>query len=249
VVQPICSWPGCDVLTPVVVYGGIERFASRCVAHKGVHAVARVSVPSLGRRLSCSGCGAVVFRKQPRRRAFCSTLCRRYADYGPWFVPVRHRVAVKAPGLILSTTCDWCGDGFESAKAAQRFCSHDHKMRARYARRWATKHGATGSYTWMDVTKLWRKFDGCCAYCGMATPLDEIQAEHVIALSNGGSNSTTNLLPSCGSCNANKRDLTLTEWAEFRNLRGLPPVVTSWDAADPRYSHLVLGGSLRLRVA
>jgi endogenous inhibitor of DNA gyrase (YacG/DUF329 family) len=193
---------------------------------------------------ACIVCGVIVSRVvYSTGRTFCSSLCRRWTDYGAWSSPVTIRLP-KPVKVAKSIECAWCCEVFETSHAAQRFCSHDHKVRARYARKWATRHGATGTYTWGEVVRLWVKFDRSCAYCRVSTPLDEIQAEHVVALAAGGSNSLTNILPSCGPCNANKRHLSLVEWAEYRAKRGLPPVVTDWDSNDPRYAHLVLGFAL-----
>lgn len=77
-----------------------------------------------------------------------------------------------------------------------------------------------------------------------STPLSEIQAEHVQPLSRGGANGTTNLLPSCGPCNADKRDLALMDWNPDRERRGLAPVKTTWHPSDDRYQHLVSGSTL-----
>jgi 5-methylcytosine-specific restriction endonuclease McrA len=81
------------------------------------------------------------------------------------------------------------------------------------------------------------RFNYRCAYCG-ATP-DRLDVEHVTPLSRGGANETSNLLPTCLLCNSDKRDLTLTEWAEDRARRNLPPRVTAWEPTDKRYWHLV----------
>ncbi|QIS38632.1 HNH endonuclease [Clavibacter capsici] len=101
----------------------------------------------------------------------------------------------------------------------------------------------------MDVTKLWVLFDKACAYCGTPTPLDLIHPEHVVAISRGGANNTTNLLPSCNRCNGDKRDLSLAAWAESRVARGLTPVTTTWDEGDPRYKHLVITPQIPLKQA
>ena len=243
-VAPVCGLSGCDEPCVLRCYGDVsEQWSRRCEAHQGMNVAVHAPYVHKPIMKACAGCGVLVSRLNRRAgRSFCSELCRKYVVCGPWFskLPVRRvpKIVVRSPSYEFE--CAWCGMTCASQKSSQRFCSHDHKMRARYARRWAARHDAPGEYTWMDVTRLWRKFGGCCAYCGGKTPLVDIQAEHVVALSNGGSNSTTNLLPSCGSCNSNKRDLTLVEWAAFRQLRGLPAVVTIWDATDSRYSHLVL---------
>lgn len=84
---------------------------------------------------------------------------------------------------------------------------------------------------------LYLLFDRCCAYC--RTVIDgQPEPDHVVALSRGGSNSITNILPSCHGCNSAKRDRTLDEWAAERRRNGKLPVVTTWSAYDVRYRHL-----------
>ena len=62
--------------------------------------------------------------------------------------------------------------------------------------------------------KQWREclnhFDNKCAYCGKQEEV--LQREHVIPVSRGGSNTKTNIIPSCGSCNYSKGDKTIFEW-------------------------------------
>ncbi|WP_162238890.1 HNH endonuclease [Microbacterium sp. Leaf320] len=74
-----------------------------------------------------------------------------------------------------------------------------------------------------------------CAYCKQ--PADGLpDPEHVLALSRGGRNDMSNLVASCRACNADKIDLTLSEWKISRERRGLPPVDTELHA--PEYRHL-----------
>jgi 5-methylcytosine-specific restriction endonuclease McrA len=82
-------------------------------------------------------------------------------------------------------------------------------------------------------------FDKCCAYCGQRTRLSDIDPDHVVALSRGGTNGIGNILPSCRLCNSDKRELSLAEWAADRERRSLPPVRTTWETTDDRYAHLI----------
>lgn len=49
-----------------------------------------------------------------------------------------------------------------------------------------------------------------CAYCGKNT--EKLDKEHVIPIFKGGSNSKTNIVPSCGNCNYSKGTKTIFEW-------------------------------------
>ena len=60
-----------------------------------------------------------------------------------------------------------------------------------------------------------------CAYCDQRVE-GQPDPDHVVPLSRGGSNSITNILPSCRACNSDKRDLLLAEWRMDRQRRCLP---------------------------
>ena len=60
---------------------------------------------------------------------------------------------------------------------------------------------------------IFSKTKGRCSYCGeKATEID-----HIIARSNGGTNSTFNLTPACRSCNEKKSNLSLKEFGKLMN--------------------------------
>jgi hypothetical protein len=65
------------------------------------------------------------------------------------------------------------------------------------------------------------KRDGfSCAYCG-ATPLDsKLQVDHIIAVSNGGSNDIDNLVTACQPCNIGKSNIPLSSAPEGLAQRG-----------------------------
>lgn len=201
----------------------------------------------------CHGCGVLVDRERRSRgaTAHCSELCRQWSQFGAWSSPLPPdhwaRMYGKACPFVpmRSVACAWCDTGFLTRNGGVRFCARACQRRAKRAARRAREFNAPGRYTWAEVTRLWLAFDKACAYCRAATPLVEIQAEHVVALSRGGRNDLANLLPSCGPCNSDKRDLPLSEWNADRERRHLTPVTTTWDDDDPRYAHLVERTNLR----
>lgn len=115
-------------------------------------------------------------------------------------------------------------------------CSPRCSRRMSKRRRRAREVNAYGSWVWSDFMRIARRFDYCCAYCG--TKPGSLDPDHVMPLSRGGYDSVTNLLPACRSCNGDKRDLLLDEWAEDREARGKPPRMTNWAPEDKRYWHL-----------
>jgi len=234
----ICSEPDCERFV---------RARSLCAMHYKRQHPARPAIMTV----ICDGCGEEVSRQRPDRTAFtfCSELCRHWVQWGAWMSPWHPPRSANPPRLPVVERliqCAWCGRCRGTKSSHASFCSRTCKAKAGHARRRARQFGAIGSYTWTDLTRLWRLFDRSCAYCGTATQLSDIQAEHVQALARGGANNVGNLLPSCASCNSDKRDLTLDEWAADRERRGLTAVVTAWMSDDMRYAHLSPRTALQL---
>jgi 5-methylcytosine-specific restriction endonuclease McrA len=115
-------------------------------------------------------------------------------------------------------------------------CSQRCSRRIHRWRRNAAERGAVGTFTWSQFMAVARRFEYRCAYCGGRS--GQLDPDHVVPLSRGGHNSTTNLLPSCRMCNGDKRDLLLDEWATDREARGKPARATHWAPEDRRYWHL-----------
>jgi hypothetical protein len=63
------------------------------------------------------------------------------------------------------------------------------------------------------TTKQWQqckeRFNNKCAYCEKH---DMLTQDHFIAVSKGGEYTKNNIVPSCHSCNSDKRDLSFFEW-------------------------------------
>ena len=226
------------------------RAKELCVTHYNQQQPGRHKKVSV----TCDGCGAEVWKDHTGRRRYasarCSELCRHWIHWGAWSVTLPHDhpalpQAARRPQPkrleYREIECAWCGTRAGTMRRTTRFCSVRCKGKAKSARRRAREVNAPGEYTWAQVVQLWSALDRCCAYCHKRTPLVDIQAEHVTPLSRGGRNDIGNILPSCGPCNADKRDLLLHEWSADRERRRLPPVHTMWSTHDARYSHLIQG--------
>jgi 5-methylcytosine-specific restriction endonuclease McrA len=75
----------------------------------------------------------------------------------------------------------------------------------------ARLYAAEGNHTRQEIAALYEKQRGVCVYC--AKPLGaEYHADHIVALSKGGSNWISNIQLTCGPCNNHKR---ATDPAEF----------------------------------
>jgi 5-methylcytosine-specific restriction endonuclease McrA len=192
------------------------------------------------------------------RRSVCSALCRRFLQFGDWpacAIPDTHPIvstripdghpARRTPRPYLPVfqpaqrPCGWCGEEFTAYRTDARFCRTRCKNAAKARMYRARQHNAPGTFTLAEVMHIYLAFGKTCAYCRQ--PIDGLpEPEHVVPLSRGGSNSITNILPSCSPCNSDKRDLFLHEWAQDRERRNLPPRITQWERGDPLYQHLTI---------
>lgn len=75
---------------------------------------------------------------------------------------------------------------------------HEEKRRAR-------KVQAGGSFTRQEWEELCFYYDYTCLRCGKQVPHIELTVDHVVPLSQGGTNGIDNLQPLCRSCNSSKR--------------------------------------------
>lgn len=76
----------------------------------------------------------------------------------------------------------------------------------------------------IDRIKIYNKYAGHCAYCGVILNLKNMQVDHIIPKSNyhyykedGKVNDLENLNPSCRRCNHYKRSLSLEQFRERIN--------------------------------
>lgn len=162
----------------------------------------------------------------------CSTSC--------WDTAVRMTAPPRpptAPPKWRDTECAWCSTRYRTNQPSRAYCSKRCSTRAARLRRRAREAGAHGSYSWAEFMRIAHRFDYRCAYCN-EKPDEQLDPDHVVPLSRGGSNSTTNLLPACRACNCDKRDLLLHEWLLDRERRHLPPRMTTWAPEDRRFWHL-----------
>lgn len=182
---------------------------------------------------TCGACGKGYVTTRTNGR-YCSLSCRDaesrarkalvgplpWADAEPPSAPPE-----PAPRLWVSGPCAWCGTTFAARVFGDspRYCSRVCARRLERATRRALERGASGRYTWAEVTRLWLATGKACAYCATPVTNAELQPDHVQPLSRGGSNSITNIVPCCAPCNREKGSLTLSEWAARRASVGLEP--------------------------
>lgn len=213
--------------------------------------------------IKCIQCGADYLSSRPEGK-FCSLACKgqnysttmRTRSVLPSSHPVlveirRQRQATAAAAAErrrlereaqfawrTARECPGCACMFTPIYTPNMICcSQRCSRRIHRWRRNAAERNAPGAFTWSEFMRIAQRFNFCCAYCGERSTA-QLDPDHVVPLSRGGSNSTTNLLPACRQCNGDKRDLLLSEWAGDRAARGKPPRTTSWPSEDKRYWHL-----------
>ncbi|MGE0674894.1 MAG: HNH endonuclease, partial [Methylibium sp.] len=57
--------------------------------------------------------------------------------------------------------------------------------------------------------EVFKRDDFTCAYCGRRSPDVVLQVDHILAVANGGSDDSINLITSCWECNSGKSDVPL----------------------------------------
>lgn len=72
------------------------------------------------------------------------------------------------------------------------------------ARRRAWKLGAMGRHTRAEFLLVLKESGSKCAYCAVALTEMTATEDHVVALSQGGSDGIENIVPACSSCNNRK---------------------------------------------
>jgi 5-methylcytosine-specific restriction endonuclease McrA len=226
------------------------RARDLCVSHYNRRHTARTYYD-----ITCAHCGSAHRTRRPDG-LFCSETCHREHRYSAYRqasaemqrqakLPVlwkRPRLSSPEPAtrstLWTAGQCRACAAWFIDVMPQARYCSVICGRRWHRRQRAAREYGATGTFTWSEVMRVYLLFDRRCAYCDEVMAVGQIEPDHVVPISRGGANSITNILPACRSCNGDKRNLLLEDWNPDRARRGLPPRRTEWTAGDPRVIHL-----------
>jgi hypothetical protein len=153
----------------------------------------------------CKHCGGSLAGKRPHAQ-YCTRTCKNAASQ-------KRRTA---EGRV-DNAARYAKERDRRLEYARKYHkTHPEQSKAVRARRRARKRNAKHfEFTERDWSRLVARFRGCCAYCGQ--PSNDLQKEHVIPLSRGGTHGAGNILPSCPSCNYRKHTSLL---AEFRYKRG-----------------------------
>lgn len=139
---------------------------------------------------NCDYCGALSWEKPShyckKKRHFCSMAC--YANYRKHKMPPNEQPT-------------WRG-GVSNTEAHRRWKKKNpEKMAHLKARRYARERNATGSHTLQEWIDLKNKHSQKCAICHELKPLTK---DHIVPLSEGGSDFISNIQPLCRNCNSKK---------------------------------------------
>lgn len=190
-----------------------------------MRAVASTRVVNLLQR-ACKECGGPLTGRSDKM--WCSAECKREAKrrYD------RNRYPTIAKGTI-ARACEWQRNNRE-AKAAYDSTYRERnairireRRRAKYrmnppprergnlarARRRARRlQNGDFSVKSGDLARAYNRHQGRCAYCNKHIAWEDVEWDHIVPISRGGSHSIGNLAPSCNPCNRSKAWKFITEW-------------------------------------
>lgn len=77
----------------------------------------------------------------------------------------------------------------------------------------------------LRVTRaIWARDGGCCVYCGISAEQSgaHLHLDHLTPRSAGGQDIASNLVLACRSCNSQRQNMSLVQWAAYAaTTRGL----------------------------
>lgn len=100
-------------------------------------------------------------------------------------------------------------------RAARWAKDNPEKARINIAARRARQVAAEGAFTTKDVSQLFRKQKGLCAYCFIKVG-KSYHIDHILPLVKGGTNWPDNLQICCKPCNLSKGKKTHDEFVQYR---------------------------------
>lgn len=139
---------------------------------------------------TCDYCGCIFWESKSsynrKKRHFCSMGC--YASYRKEIMPPEEQPT-------------WRG-GVSNTEAHRRWKKKNpERMVFLKARRYAREKGAKGKHTFEEWEELKKKQGYKCAICGKRKKLTK---DHIIPLSEGGTDYISNIQALCRNCNSQK---------------------------------------------
>lgn len=167
----------------------------------------------LKKRKPCKVEGCV---KLSRNWGYCPTHASRYYAHGD---PLKTLLNTENNGKCSVKGCDgkYVGKGLcnthykrERYKVISKTKTGRLKYQTQYEKRRARKNNSPfNDFTGDDWLSCLKAFDNSCAYCGA---VGDLERDHVIPMSNGGSHTKSNVVPCCVTCNRRKWANALEDW-------------------------------------
>jgi 5-methylcytosine-specific restriction endonuclease McrA len=95
---------------------------------------------------------------------------------------------------------------------------HREKMRRRNAWQRAARRRALSPVTRAQIDARFALWNNCCAFCGADAVhernhgRERLTVEHVLALTKGGLDEASNIIPACTACNSSKHNSPVEDW-------------------------------------
>ena len=107
------------------------------------------------------------------------------------------------------SSCKQCQAKHSAKHKKIKYATDEEYRVKRLAQNHERRTKVKGSYTPDEWHNKAAQYNFSCAYCGRTT---NITCDHVIALSAGGSNEISNIVPACSTCNYSKGAKDVIEW-------------------------------------
>src|SRR5215207_6803004 len=141
----------------------------------------------------CKVCVRAGAQKYRREHSEQYAQCEKARANLPHRVEARRKYQEEHKEQISEYKKKWAANNSEKVRRAKT-----NNLRKRRAAR----HASRGSFTVQEFKELCESYGNKCLACGDAEAV--LEADHVVPLTKGGTDSISNIQPLCGSCNRKK---------------------------------------------
>lgn len=125
----------------------------------------------------------------------------------------------------LALMSEWVKNNRDRSKAikkkyAQTEAGRRVSLKSAHTRIARKKNAPGHGFTWDEFHAVCKEFDFTCLSCLKVLPFDDLEADHVVAISKGGHHDIWNIQPLCRSCNPSKGAKTIDYRPAYRERHG-----------------------------